>query len=228
MPNPSDNGHPDDHRDPGGTVSPTTIGIFTDAARPAGQWTVTWDPATHEVTATRSTRTVGEPGAEERTLARVPAVAYVNDLIEIIRRSPRIRRADEAVSFDDLAHWLTRLDHALADTSTATVLADTIISNDAFYIDYGHVCGNFDPTDPTYTSPELWGDLNHSATHADQLLHQLAAELHDNGNLAAAAAQANELAIIALAMHIALQEAYSTTHWRAAAQSPTSERPGSP
>lgn len=224
MPDPTDNGDHDSHRQPVGTIQLTTIGTFTEAAQPANHWTVTWNPATHEVTATRTTRARSSATVDiVKTLARLPTVGYIDDLLDIIKRARAATATTEhTVTFDDLSHWLTRLDRALADTTTAITLADTIIDDDAFYLDYGHSCGTFDPNDHNYTAPELWHDLADNAAQARDQLQRLATELHDNGNLASAAAEAKELATTAIAMHIALQAAYSTTHW--ATPGPPSKR----
>lgn len=190
----------------------TRIGNFADVGRPGCQWTVTWNRDGGEVVAARrATPAVAGPPLEVRTLARVPTVDYVHDILNSLTTSRAAPGADQPVSFERLARRLAQLNLALWDTPS-THGTGTLTDDDPFYLDYGHTYGNFDASDCRFIARELWDDLEDNAASAGDLLQGLIAEFRNDGSLASATSHALELVATTIAIYIALQEAYRTAH----------------
>jgi hypothetical protein len=199
----------------GGGNTPGTgtivIGEFG-AAGDAATWTVFWQNGTGKVYARPNPPQGRQTGrSADRLIGRVPAVDYVNDIVETITRSRGDSDWQRDSGIDELARWLRMVSCAL-DAGSATAASALAEVQNAYYLDYGHTRHDVDSSLIEFLARELWEDLDDTAANASRTLSHLIDTLHGSGNLAQAATASQQLLELAVGLHIALTEAYQLAH----------------
>jgi hypothetical protein len=184
------------------------FGAIGDTSR----WTVYWVARTGDVYAHRHLRRpVGDSNQDDRLLGRVPTVDYLHDTVRAISRSRNSSDWEQKSGIDELARWLRRVMAALNAEALTLPFAD---NEDValYYIDYGHTRDTVEGSTSNLSARELWDDLDDTTADARTLLDDLTDTLNGDGNLARAATAAQSLVELAIAMHIALHDAYQVAH----------------
>jgi hypothetical protein len=187
------------------------IGIFG-----ARAWRVSWHPDTGAVHAVRLH--LGPPAAlppgddgSTRCLGRFPSADYVHRAVadlDAVKGSAQWR-VDGGIELLEL--WMARVARGVEGDVRGSLAAFDEVMRPR-YLDLGRTVSDVERARGELLAPEMWERLEALQLEAREALTALAGALRGRGNIGRAAGAAQDLAEVALQLHVALADGYRVAH----------------